>query len=153
MARATKLSLVTLGDFFHFAVARFRAARLAYGHGTTNAVDEAAFDALFREHQAKSRGSLELAEPSCVEEDALPRLPELLRRAWTRRVRLRAMTLRADRVYRPGAQLPLFDLNEEQRERRRRAAAVLDAVRRRFGAAALVRGADLLDRTLAAAHD
>ena len=43
MARATKSSLVTLGDFFHFAVARFRTARLAYGHGTTNAVDEAAF--------------------------------------------------------------------------------------------------------------
>lgn len=43
MARATKPSLVTLGDFFHFAVARFRSARLAYGHGTTNAVDEAAF--------------------------------------------------------------------------------------------------------------
>ena len=43
MARPTKPSLVTLGDFFKFAVARFRAARLAYGHGTTNAVDEAAF--------------------------------------------------------------------------------------------------------------
>ena len=43
MARATKSSLVTLGDFFHFAVARFRSARLTYGHGTTNARDEAAF--------------------------------------------------------------------------------------------------------------
>ncbi len=43
MAQPTKSSLVTLGDFFKFAVARFRAARLAYGHGTTNAVDEAAF--------------------------------------------------------------------------------------------------------------
>ena len=43
MARPTKPSLVTLGDFFKFAVARFRAASLAYGHGTTNAVDEAAF--------------------------------------------------------------------------------------------------------------
>ncbi|MCA0303737.1 MAG: 50S ribosomal protein L3 N(5)-glutamine methyltransferase [Proteobacteria bacterium] len=43
MTRPTKPSLVTLGDFFKFAVARFRAARLAYGHGTTNAVDEAAF--------------------------------------------------------------------------------------------------------------
>jgi len=32
-----------LGDFFRLAVRRFRAARLAYGHGTTNAVDEAAF--------------------------------------------------------------------------------------------------------------
>ena len=43
MAQAHQPSLVTLGDFFHFAVRRFRAARLAYGHGTTNAVDEAAF--------------------------------------------------------------------------------------------------------------
>lgn len=43
MPRADKPSLVTLGDFFRLAVRRFRAARLAYGHGTTNAVDEAAF--------------------------------------------------------------------------------------------------------------
>jgi ribosomal protein L3 glutamine methyltransferase len=35
--------LVTLNDFFRFAVRRFKGARLAYGHGTTNAVDEAAF--------------------------------------------------------------------------------------------------------------
>jgi len=43
MRAASKPSLVTLGDFFHLAVRRFRAARLAYGHGTTNAIDEAAF--------------------------------------------------------------------------------------------------------------
>src|SRR5690242_10994567 len=43
MATAAKPSLLTLGDFFRLAVRRFRAARLAYGHGTTNAVDEAAF--------------------------------------------------------------------------------------------------------------
>jgi ribosomal protein L3 glutamine methyltransferase len=43
MPKADRASLLTLGDFFHFAVRRFRAARLAYGHGTTNAVDEAAF--------------------------------------------------------------------------------------------------------------
>lgn len=43
MATAAKPSLVTLGDFFRLAVRRFRIARLAYGHGTTNAVDEAAF--------------------------------------------------------------------------------------------------------------
>src|SRR5690242_3271163 len=43
MPAASKPSLVTLNDFFRFAVRRFKAARLAYGHGTTNAVDEAAF--------------------------------------------------------------------------------------------------------------
>jgi ribosomal protein L3 glutamine methyltransferase len=43
MPHPTKPSRVTLGDFFRFAVRRFRTARLAYGHGTTNAVDEAAF--------------------------------------------------------------------------------------------------------------
>jgi ribosomal protein L3 glutamine methyltransferase len=43
MAIANKPSLETLGDIFRFAVRRFRAARLAYGHGTTNPRDEAAF--------------------------------------------------------------------------------------------------------------
>src|SRR3954470_17318313 len=43
MPAASKPSLVTLNDFFRLAVRRFRAAKLAYGHGTTNAVDEAAF--------------------------------------------------------------------------------------------------------------
>lgn len=34
---------VTLRDLFRYAVSRFNAAKLAYGHGTSNAVDEAAF--------------------------------------------------------------------------------------------------------------
>lgn len=103
--------------------------------------------------RAESRCSLDLPEPSCTEDDALPRLPGLLRDAWTRRVRIRAMTLRAGRVYRPGAQLELFDADPGERERRRRVAAVLDALRGRFGPRALVRGADLLDRALAVGQD
>ncbi len=43
MAKSNKPSLDTLSDLFRFAVRRFRAAKLAYGHGTTNAADEAAF--------------------------------------------------------------------------------------------------------------
>jgi ribosomal protein L3 glutamine methyltransferase len=35
--------LVTLRDFFRYAVSRFNGANLAFGHGTTNAIDEAAF--------------------------------------------------------------------------------------------------------------
>src|SRR5258705_13997194 len=43
MPAANKSSLDPWGAIFRFAVRRFRAARLAYGHGTTNARDEAAF--------------------------------------------------------------------------------------------------------------
>jgi ribosomal protein L3 glutamine methyltransferase len=43
MPTANKPSLDTLDEIFRFAVRRFRAAHLAYGHGTTNARDEAAF--------------------------------------------------------------------------------------------------------------
>ena len=43
MPAASKPSLVTLADFFRLAVRRFKSAKLAYGHGTTSAVDEAAF--------------------------------------------------------------------------------------------------------------
>ncbi|HRK23499.1 MAG TPA: 50S ribosomal protein L3 N(5)-glutamine methyltransferase [Beijerinckiaceae bacterium] len=35
--------LATLRDFLRYAVSRFRAAKLAFGHGTANAHDEAAF--------------------------------------------------------------------------------------------------------------
>ena len=103
--------------------------------------------------RAESRCSLDLPEPSCTEDDALPQLPALLERAWTRRVRIRAMTLAAGRIYRPGAQMELFAMRAEERERRRRVAAVLDGLRARFGPEALVRGADLLDKALAVAQD
>lgn len=43
MAASNKPSLDSLGEIFRLAIRRFRAARLAYGHGTTNARDEAAF--------------------------------------------------------------------------------------------------------------
>jgi ribosomal protein L3 glutamine methyltransferase len=35
--------LMTIRDFLRYAVSRFRAAKLAHGHGTTNVIDEAAF--------------------------------------------------------------------------------------------------------------
>lgn len=35
--------LLTVRDFLRYAVSRFTAARLSYGHGTANALDEAAF--------------------------------------------------------------------------------------------------------------
>ena len=40
---AAVTELVTIRDFFRFAISRFNAAGLVYGHGTTDALDEAAF--------------------------------------------------------------------------------------------------------------
>jgi ribosomal protein L3 glutamine methyltransferase len=35
--------LVTLRDYWRYAISRFNAAELGYGHGTTTAGDDAAF--------------------------------------------------------------------------------------------------------------
>lgn len=42
-AAAAAAELVTIRDFLRWAVSRFSEAGLSYGHGTTNALDEAAF--------------------------------------------------------------------------------------------------------------
>ncbi len=42
-AEDARTHLHTLRDFFRYAISRFEATGLSYGHGTTNAVDEAAF--------------------------------------------------------------------------------------------------------------
>jgi ribosomal protein L3 glutamine methyltransferase len=43
MASTLPDELLTVRDFLRYAVSRFRAAELSYGHGTANALDEAAF--------------------------------------------------------------------------------------------------------------
>ena len=43
MADDTLNTLVSIRDWLRYAVSRFQAARLVYGHGTTTALDEAAF--------------------------------------------------------------------------------------------------------------
>jgi len=65
--------------------------------------------------------------------------------AWTRRVRLRRMTLICDRLIYPPAQRPLFATERHQAEKEDRLVRVLDHIRQRFGTDALAVG-----RTLAA---
>ena len=70
----------------------------------------------------ESRKSVTLNQPAALDTDFLPLLPGLLEAAWQRRVRLRAMTLRATR------------------EAEARLAATIDALRKHWGAGAVRRG-------------
>ncbi len=65
--------------------------------------------------------------------------------AWTRRVRLRRMTLVCDRLTYPPAQRLLFEPERRMAERQDRLVTAMDRIRRRFGIDALAMG-----RTLAA---
>jgi DNA polymerase-4 len=86
----------------------------------------------------ESERSLNLDEPTDLETDFLPLLADLLRTAWQRRVRLRALTLRAGRVYRPSPQLLLF--GGETKPAQHRLAVTIDALRRAYGEEAVIRG-------------
>jgi nucleotidyltransferase/DNA polymerase involved in DNA repair len=100
----------------------------------------------YTDRQESSR-SLDLAEPTALEGETFHMLPQLLQGAWTRRVRLRALTLRAGRVYRPSPQLELFAPAAPRHERDRKLAAVIDRLRREHGAAIVQRGDELLPKT------
>ena len=91
-----------------------------------------------RDEAAKS---VTLAEPASVETDFFPHLPGLLRAAWGRRVRLRALSLQASRVYRPAAQMPLF--GPPPKKAPVQLALAIDHLRREFGERAVIRGYQL----------
>src|SRR3990172_9549025 len=93
-ARDDASPLVTLADWLRYAVRRFRRARLAFGHGTDNAYDEAAWLLLHvtkRPYQDLS-GALPLPPPAAQQRRALALiekriatrkpLAHLLREAW-----------------------------------------------------------------------
>jgi DNA polymerase-4 len=82
--------------------------------------------------------SVNLPEPTALDTDFLPCLPDLLRSAWGRRVRLRAVTLRAGRVYRPSSQMELF--SEGGQAGGMPLQATIDRLRRIFGPSAVIRG-------------
>lgn len=82
--------------------------------------------------------SVNLPEPTALDTDFLPCLPDLLRSAWGRRVRLRAVTLRAGRVYRPSPQMELF--SEGGQAKGLPLQVTIDRLRRIFGPSAVIRG-------------
>jgi DNA polymerase-4 len=86
----------------------------------------------------ESERSMNLPEPTALETDFFLHLPELLRSAWSRRVRLRALTLRVGRVYRPSPQLALFP--EDGQANGLSLQVTIDRLRRAFGESAVIRG-------------
>ena len=83
-----------------------------------------------------------LAEPTCVEADFYPHLPLLLKGAWTRRVRLRALELTAGTRYAPSPQLTLFgeDAKGINAGPRAKLAHALDVLRQAYGEGAVTTG-------------
>jgi DNA polymerase-4 len=67
-----------------------------------------------------------------------------LKRAWTRRVRIRHMALVCDRLVPPPAQLELFSEFEAENRKKERLVTVLDTIRQRFGLRAVQVGRTLL---------
>lgn len=60
-----------------------------------------------------------------------------LKRAWTRRVRIRHLRLVCDRLIYPPAQLTLFSEYEKEKKIRDNLVSTLDLIRRRFGSSAI----------------
>lgn len=95
----------------------------------------------------EARRTVDLAEPTALEAETAHLLPEMLKGTWTRRVRLRALELRAGRVYRPSAQMDLFAPVQEKREQWMKLAGVIDGLRRRHGAGIVLRCEELEKKT------
>ncbi len=90
----------------------------------------------------ESERSVTIAEPSGVEADFYGLLPGLLKQAWERRVRLRAIWLKASRAHAPSPQLSLFDVlpATQKREKEERLATAMDRLKKTFGSQAVRRG-------------
>jgi DNA polymerase-4 len=95
----------------------------------------------------ESRQSVDLREPTALEADTFHLLPGLLEGAWTRRVRLRALALKAARIYRPTAQMDLFAPPAEKKEHSLKLAAVIDRLKKVHGAGIVLRGDELTRKT------
>ncbi|HSU53108.1 MAG TPA: DNA polymerase IV, partial [Candidatus Dormibacteraeota bacterium] len=86
-----------------------------------------------------------LQEPTDLETEVYSMISKLLRKAWRRRVSLRLVSLRLSNIYdgRFRGLLPLDTLSR-QHDAQERLAQVVDALREKFGRAALLRGHDFI---------
>jgi hypothetical protein len=71
MSEGLEMELVTVRDWLRYAVSRFGAAGLVYGHGTGNALDEAAY-LILHTLQRRSTSSTPGSTPGCYRRSARP---------------------------------------------------------------------------------
>lgn len=89
----------------------------------------------------EAQKTLTLPEPTALEGMFYPLLPDLLRRCWQRRVRIRSLTLRTGAVFRPSPQAQLFD--DAVPAKQMALATALDRLRARYGQQVVQRAARL----------
>ena len=86
-----------------------------------------------------------MAKPATANDFRLFTVAKLaLKRAWTRRVRIRHIHLICDRLAYPSAQLELFPEYEKENKVRDKLVTALDLIRRRFGSNAIRVGRTLM---------
>lgn len=91
--------------------------------------------------RAESERSASIAEPCAVETSFYPLLHGLLDAAWSRRVRVRALTLRPGPLYPVSRQLQLFTPDAANAVRQHAVSSAIDHLRRQFGEGIVMRGA------------
>jgi DNA polymerase-4 len=90
--------------------------------------------------RGESEAGVSLPAPSDLDTDFLPHVPALLRAAWKRCVRLRAIAVTVGSLYQPSPQLTLFGDSKRESGALRKLAVTLDGLRRKYGADAVRRG-------------
>lgn len=133
-------------EFLQASLRRMLERLMAQVRGSGVEVRRLALEVRYTDRE-ESRKTIDLSEPTALEAETFHLLPELLKGAWTRRVRLRALQLKAGRVYRPTAQMDLFTPASEKREQSLKLAGIIDKLRREHGAGIVLRCDELGRKT------
>lgn len=128
--------------FLLLTLRRMAEKLMAQVRAAGNEIRRLTLELVYTDHE-ESRRNYDFSEPVSLDTEAFSALPQLLETAWSRRVRLRALVLKAGRVYRPTAQLDLFAPATPRREYNAKLASTIDLLRRLHGPSAVVRGYEL----------
>jgi DNA polymerase-4 len=138
--------------FLLLTLRRMAEKLMAQVRASGNEIRRLTLELVYTDHD-ESRRNYDFPEPISLDTEAFPALPQLLETAWSRRVRLRALILKASRVYRPTAQLDLFTPATPRREYNAKLASTIDLLRRLHGPTVVIRGYELVSPACRPAPD